>query len=84
MVFFVGGSAPCAAGKKDRLVLKKVALHQPVLLSDTGSLEKEIKSKNIPVNLYTKSLEVNEKNSSDLFEQYKLQRRSNVRKEVKA
>lgn len=67
MVFFVGGSASCAAGKKDRLVPKKVALHQPVLLSDIASLEKDIKSKNIPVNLYPKSLEVNEKDSSDLF-----------------
>lgn len=61
MVFFVGGSASCAAGKEDGLVPKKVALHQPVLLSDVGSLGKEIKSKNIPVNLYPKSLEINEK-----------------------
>lgn len=62
----------------------KVALHQLVLLSDIGSLEKEIKSKNIPVKLYPKSLEVNKKDSSDLFGQFKLQRRSNVRREVKA
>lgn len=62
----------------------KVALHQPVLLSDVGSLEKEIKSKNIPVSFYPKSLEVNEKGSLDLFGELKLQRRTNVRKEVKA
>lgn len=61
----------------------KIALHQLVLLSDIGSLEKDIKSKNIPLRLYPESLEVNEKGSFDLFGEFKFQR-SNVRKEVKA
>lgn len=38
--------------KKDRLVFMKVALHQPVLLSNIGDLEKEIRSKNISVRLH--------------------------------
>lgn len=60
----------------------KVALHRLVLLSNIGGLEKDIKSKNISVRLYSKSLEVNEKGSFDIFGELKLQRRSNVRKEV--
>lgn len=53
--------------QKERLLPMKVVLHQLVLLSGVGSLGEEIKSKSISVRLYSKSLEVNEKDSFSLF-----------------